>query len=499
VFAFLKEHGIGQTHALFYIAHATYLELRGSYSAADNAYQQGINRLAAPADRLRDKCQEFQHRMARRIQRKATEQTAGADDSGTLERPSLALLGGRRGGRAPVGGLGPQKRKAVATPGRDNAPAGGGLQIFVDDEFAGPTASAPPVLANASGSGAAGGGGTATSWAQLPTFDSGRKENVEKASAWAGQRIKQKPAHSAPAAAPLSIPVDPEFETAEAEEEARRRAADAAPQASLRQRLEAAAGARATGGIALDEALASDPLRLHRAAPAACAAPAAPARREEVLACDTAGLQGADGEEQSFEEVRARRWMEQRAAQRQQEQELAAAAEPCPAAPTQQDSFEAAQLMQEDSLPLVAPRPSSVAELSGEPAAMADHPAPAAAEAAALPNPFDQPAPAAPAAEGHVSQAAQEAMAAMAAAMHDAAGSSDVTISTRGAFDAVNAMFGRRVASGALAPAGGGSGDMEPTATISTRDAFAAINSMFGVSTGAVDMPCTALALGCLA
>lgn len=63
VFAFLKENGIGQEHALYYIAFATYLEARGGYAKADAVYQQGINMLAAPVDRLRAKFAEFQQRM----------------------------------------------------------------------------------------------------------------------------------------------------------------------------------------------------------------------------------------------------------------------------------------------------------------------------------------------------------------------------------------------------------------------------------------------------
>ena len=63
VFSFLKENGIGQEHALYYVAFATYSETRGAYAQADAVYQQGINRLAAPVDRLRAKFQEFQQRM----------------------------------------------------------------------------------------------------------------------------------------------------------------------------------------------------------------------------------------------------------------------------------------------------------------------------------------------------------------------------------------------------------------------------------------------------
>jgi hypothetical protein len=39
-----QEHGIGQGFALFYIAHAAYLELRGSYKRAEAVFQAGLDR-----------------------------------------------------------------------------------------------------------------------------------------------------------------------------------------------------------------------------------------------------------------------------------------------------------------------------------------------------------------------------------------------------------------------------------------------------------------------
>ncbi len=60
-----QEKDVGQGHALYYIAAATYLEYRGAYARADSMYQQGINKLAAPLERLRGKFQEFQQRMVR--------------------------------------------------------------------------------------------------------------------------------------------------------------------------------------------------------------------------------------------------------------------------------------------------------------------------------------------------------------------------------------------------------------------------------------------------
>ena len=49
-------------------------------------------------------------------------------------------------------------------------------------------------------------------WSKLGSFEQSRKENTQRATAWAGQMIKQQPAHSAPPAPALDIPVDPEFQ-----------------------------------------------------------------------------------------------------------------------------------------------------------------------------------------------------------------------------------------------------------------------------------------------
>lgn len=412
VFSFLKDHGIGQELSLFYIAHATYLEQQGNYSAADHTYQQGINRLAAPLDRLQAKYKDFEHRMARRIQRKAQQQQAAGEEPAHPERQSLSVLGGR--GSRRTGGLPSQKRKAVATPGKANAPAGGGLAIFVDEEFGGPAASAPAALhgAGTSSSASIGAGGAGPAWSALPSFEQARKENMQKAASWAGQKIKQKPVVSAPPAPTLDIPLDPEFEAQE-QEAVRRAALAAAQQGTLRQRLE-------RGGI--EEQLAHDPLRLHRGEPAQVPAQApeaakpAPAPREQVFGCDTAGLQDAAGEDVSFEEVRAIRWLEN------------------------------------NHLPVtrvIEPQGFQAVDAPNVAALKVQQKAPG-------PTPFDQPA--------------ADSLAAVAAG--------DVTMNTRSAFEAVNAVFGGGF--GAFS-SGEDAAALDPTMTIATKDAFAAINSMFKV------------------
>ena len=46
IFAFLENHGIGHNQALFYEARATMFEAKGDYSAAEAAFELGINRKA---------------------------------------------------------------------------------------------------------------------------------------------------------------------------------------------------------------------------------------------------------------------------------------------------------------------------------------------------------------------------------------------------------------------------------------------------------------------
>ncbi len=41
-----QDKDIGQEHALFYVAHASFLEIRGAHSRAEAAYKQGLERWA---------------------------------------------------------------------------------------------------------------------------------------------------------------------------------------------------------------------------------------------------------------------------------------------------------------------------------------------------------------------------------------------------------------------------------------------------------------------
>lgn len=93
----------------------------------------------------------------------------------------------------------------------------GGLAVFVDEEFSagGAPAQSAPAALFMPGRSAAG------PWSKLGSFEQSRKENTQRAGVWAGQKLRQAPAHSAPPAPVLDIPVDPEFEELEAAEAAR--------------------------------------------------------------------------------------------------------------------------------------------------------------------------------------------------------------------------------------------------------------------------------------
>eukprot|EP00890_Picochlorum_soloecismus_P001373 jgi/Picsp_1/2236/NSC_05700-R1_protein len=172
IFAFLRDREIGQMHALFYIAYATFSELKGNYSDADSAYQKGIDKGAAPAERLEQKFKEFQHRMVRRIQRKASEQSHRSDAH--HERKSLKMLKGPKMGSS-------RRREAASSAGGGPASNSNTIPVFVDEEFS----STRPPLRVRSASPPQGN-------MPLPSFDQSRKENIQSAVPWVGEKIKQK-------------------------------------------------------------------------------------------------------------------------------------------------------------------------------------------------------------------------------------------------------------------------------------------------------------------
>lgn len=314
VFLFLEHRGIGQNLALFYEAYATHLELRRNFASAEEVYQLGVHRRAHPLERLRTKHEAFKARMLRRKQREEAEaaQTGERTEAAPVRESLNEVRMGRGGARAPVPAAPSTIAGARLPSAFGPAPSGqqgGGLAIFVDDEFAGGATAGRPL-----GRGAAA-VPPAAPWAQLATVAQGRKENEMKATAWAGAALGRPAATSAPPIAPLG-PVGPLqiFEDEGLEAAAPGRAAASA--SALRPKA---------GEGREDELLQLDPLRFHRAPPPAAipapkpaaAVPAAKPKAEVRPAFDRALLVDARGRERSFEEVRYDLWRAQQAAQAQ--------------------------------------------------------------------------------------------------------------------------------------------------------------------------------------
>ena len=330
IFKFLETNDIGQRHTLFYEAYAAFLEMKGAYGKAAETYDRGVVMRAHPRDRLKDKLAQFQHRMMRREQRKAENRANGVeDDTGELAETAARRFGDRRGGAGrsaeaenpgaaprgvvgggvagtvganPVGAGGSKRGRsmrgaaaaaAASASGSANADDGG-LEVYCDDQNGAPEA-------------------PAGAWRNLPAYQETRKENSRAATAWAGQRLKQKRSRPGQAGAPPPGPTLEVYQDEDlvlAEEQAAADAAAAAREArknanALRRRLDAG-GAIESG----KEDSATDPVLLHgKGAP-----PPRSARAERLYSpfvpSDTTDERGA---EVSYEETRARRWARARA------------------------------------------------------------------------------------------------------------------------------------------------------------------------------------------
>ena len=330
IFKFLETNDIGQRHTLFYEAYAAFLEMKGAYGKAAETYDRGVVMRAHPRDRLKDKLAQFQHRMMRREQRKAENRANGVeDDTGELAETAARRFGDRRGGAGrsaeaenpgaaprgvvgggvagtvganPVGAGGSKRGRsmrgaaaaaAASASGSANADDGG-LEVYCDDQNGAPEA-------------------PAGAWRNLPAYQETRKENSRAATAWAGQRLKQKRSRPGQAGAPPPGPTLEVYQDEDlvlAEEQAAADAAAAAREArknanALRRRLDAG-GAIESG----KEDSATDPVLLHEKG----APPPRSARAERLYSpfvpSDTTDERGA---EVSYEETRARRWARARA------------------------------------------------------------------------------------------------------------------------------------------------------------------------------------------
>ncbi|WPT13100.1 Putative inactive serine/threonine-protein kinase bub1 [Picochlorum sp. SENEW3] len=223
VFSYLVDHNIGQGHALFYIAYATFLELKRNYSLADSMYQAGIEKKAVPLERLEQKFLEFQHRMVRRIQRKASEQQQRGQPA-PGERRGLKTL--RASSHKSTGG----KRRNTASSNAGSS----AIPVFVDEEFSSSSAQRP----------------APTGSMVLPSYQESQKENTLSAMPWAGQTIRQKDGSgSTQREEPLQVMEDPHFARSRVEGDSNAQKNEH----TLRQRLDK---------DVLEEQLSVDPLKL---------------------------------------------------------------------------------------------------------------------------------------------------------------------------------------------------------------------------------------------
>jgi len=224
VFSYLIDHNIGQDLALFYIAYATFCELKKNYTLADNTYQKGIEMKAAPVDRLEQKFSEFQHRMVRRIQRKAAmhQEKGNCDDPAQpQERRGLKTLRGSGVGLA----AGKRRNTTRSNTGSSSIP------VFVDEEFSASSVR-KPIGAMA-----------------LAGHQESQKENLQAAMPWVGQKIRQKSsARTIKPQTTLVVMEDPELACSTVSETNHPK-----HEHTLRQRLEK---------DVLEEQLSSDPLAL---------------------------------------------------------------------------------------------------------------------------------------------------------------------------------------------------------------------------------------------
>ena len=260
VFSYMMDHNIGQGHALFFIAYATFCELTRNYALADSTYQKGIQAGAAPLDRLETKFSEFQHRMVRRIQRKASEQQQGQQQGQQVAQGAggAARASERRGLktiRGPLSARPLDKRRNMASNAGSNS-----IPIFEDDQFSASTVQPPP-----------------RGRMVLPAGHAeSQKENIQAAVPWMGQTIKQSSSSviSKPKD-PLSIMEDPEFAASGVGDggEGSGEARNGGGKAHLRQRFDQ---------DGLEEQLSSNPLLLLKNPPPRVAAKSVTAVSRQV-------------------------------------------------------------------------------------------------------------------------------------------------------------------------------------------------------------------------
>lgn len=314
IYEFLEARSIGQDHALFYEAYATYKELCKSYTKANEIFELGLRRGAKPTTRLQLMYQSFLKRMMQRNERKLQE-----DQNDVFEPEKLRHFGDSKSSQSRSSARNPsfvqdQQRRKVQQPQVQRS----GMEVFVDDEFhSGTRSSSVPQPSSMRAP-------VSTTWKNLGTQKEVKKENDQQPARWTETkvpRIGKVPKH-VEAHPPIQVFVDDECEEAHARIKAKNASL---PTTTLRQRVDGAYDLRRD-----QEALQKNPLLNFTESEKPSTAsllrrePGITVREQEGSESGdvtTSSLSGAaqlvgseiyhereDGHESSFEEARLSRW-----------------------------------------------------------------------------------------------------------------------------------------------------------------------------------------------
>ncbi|KAH8974207.1 hypothetical protein BDL97_01G089800 [Sphagnum fallax] len=235
IYAFLEANSIGQDHALYYEAFATYLEIHKNYKRANEIFELGIARGAHPIGRLQNMYQAFLKRMARRTEHDLHNNPDDFEPEKKREFGDLKVdkengpqhTGNRRGAPQTLR----EQPRARIQPVNAQRPANAGFEVFTDDEFQ-VGRSFPPVQHPSSTV------ETAPFWQSLGSQKEVKKENTQQPAKWTEGKIRCKNVVKSVASQPeFSIFVDDECQ-AEKSSGLHSKNKEAVVPASLRLRLD---------------------------------------------------------------------------------------------------------------------------------------------------------------------------------------------------------------------------------------------------------------------